>query len=185
MRSSHVCGLTLATSLIAFGLGLAGVPAASADPGDSDNAAPTPDPGPGTLATSAAPLPGDADATTTACKLFAAAMNYAASSYEDFAYSSAGSGDYVNYGDPSVVRSDLVGRSGLKDAAVAALTASTTPGLQPDISAPMQLWSMHAAQLYLVMTTQGGGDTLNAAATQLNTDGKNAQMACAAAGWHL
>jgi hypothetical protein len=49
----------------------------------------------------------------------------------------------------------------------------------------MQLWSMHAAQLYLVMTAQGGGDTLNAAATQLNTDGKNAQMACAAAGWHL
>ena len=133
MRSSHVCGRTLATSLIAFGIGLAVVPTASADPTDTDQT-PAPNPVPG------APAPTRFTATTTdetpaaadACKQFSAAMNYAATNYEDFAYATAGQGDVVNYGDPTVSDSNVVGRTALRQAASVALSASATPGLQPD-----------------------------------------------------
>jgi hypothetical protein len=46
----------------------------------------------------------------------------------------------------------------------------------------MQSWSMNALKLLLIMGVHGGGDTLNSAATDLNTDSHNVQMACAAAG---
>ena len=130
MRSSHVCGRTLATSLIAFGVGLAVVPTASADPTDTDQ---TPAPSP----ILGAPAPTRFTATTTdetpaasdACKQFSAAMNYAATNYEDFAYATAGQGDLVNYGDPTVSDSNVVGRTALREAASVASSASGTPGL--------------------------------------------------------
>ena len=183
MRSSHICGRALATSLIAVGIGLAAVPSASADPTDTDQ---TPAPNP----IAGAPAPSRFTATTTdetpaaadACKQFSAAMNYAATNYEDFAYSTAGQGNYVNYGDPSVHDSNVVGRTALRQAASVALQASTTPGLQPEISGPMQQWSLTAARLLLTMGVQGGGDALNSAANDLNTDSHNVQLACAAAG---
>jgi hypothetical protein len=183
MRSSHVCGRALATSLIALGIGLIAVPTASADPTDGDQT-PAPDPIPG------APAPTRFTATTTdetpaaadACKQFSAAMNYAATNYEDFAYATAGQGNYVNYGDPDVKDSNVVGRTALRQAAAVALRASSTPGLQPEIAGPMQQWSMNAAKLLLVMGIQGGGDALNSAANDLNTNSHNVQMACAAAG---
>jgi hypothetical protein len=183
MRSSHVCGRTLATSLIAFGIGLAVVPTASADPTDTDQT-PAPSPIPG------APAPTRFTATTTdetpaaadACKQFSAAMNYAATNYEDFAYATAGAGNYVNYGDPSVSNSNIVGRTALREAATVAFSASATPGLQPEISGPMQSWSLNAAKLLLTMGVGAPGDALNSAATDLNTDSHNVQMACAAAG---
>ena len=186
MRSSHVCGLTLASSLIAFGIGLAAVPTASADPTDTDQADQPTGPAPGP----AAPAPTRFTATTAdenpaaadACKQFSVAMNYAATNYEDFAYATAGSGNVVNYGDPSVSDSNVVGRTALRQAAGMALSASGTPGLQPEIAAPMQSWSMTAAKLVLIMGVRGGGDALNSAATDLNTDSHNVQMACAAAG---
>jgi hypothetical protein len=187
MRSSHVCGRTLATSLIAFGIGLAALPVASADPNDdaqTDTPAPgpsVPPTGPITLSTNAGPLPTD-DPTSTACHQFASALNVAAVGYEDFAYATAGGGNYVNYGDPSVVSSNIAGRSGLKEAAAAAATLAATPGLPGDIAGPMGSWAAHAAQLYLLMTVGGGGDALNSTAVDLNNDGRNAQMACAAAG---
>lgn len=189
MRSSRVCGRTLATSLIAFGIGLAVVPTASADPTDTTDTtdtdqtqAPSPIPG--------APAPTRFTATTTdetpaaadACKQFSAAMNYAASNYEDFAYATAGQGNLVNYGDPTVSNSNVVGRTALRQAAMLAMTASATPGLQPEISGPMQTWSLGAAKLLLTMGVGGGGDALNVAATDLNTDAHNVQLACAAAG---
>ena len=183
MRSSHVCGRALATSLIAFGIGLAVVPTASADPTDGDqNPAPNPIPG--------APAPtrftgittDETPAAADACKQFSAAMNYAATNYEDFAYATAGQGNVVNYGDPTVSNSNIVGRTALREAAAAALKASTTPGLQPELSGPMQLWSLNAAKLLLTMGVGGGGDALNTAATDLNTESHDVQMACAAAG---
>src|SRR5262249_6044926 len=118
MRSSSVCGWTLATSLIAFGIGLAAVPVASADPTDTDQPG-SPAPGPGTTAPTSftAITTAETPAVADACKQFSAAMNYAATGYEDFAYATAGSGNYVNYGDPYVVDSGVVGRTALREAA--------------------------------------------------------------------
>jgi hypothetical protein len=225
MKSSHVCGRTLATSLIAFGIGLTVVPTASADPSDpaqTDAPAPgpmgapapgpvgapistgaipdsapahgpvgslapdpagSPDPAPGGGPIATGAIPDSADPTTAdACKQFKAAMNYAATNYEDFAYDTAGSGDYVDYNNPSVAWDNQPARTALRQAAAAALTASATPGLGPDISAPMQSWSLNATKLLLIMGVHGGGDTLNSTAKDMNTDAHNAQMACAAAG---
>jgi hypothetical protein len=180
MRSSRVCGWTLA-SLIACGIGLSVPPAAWADP----DATPT-DPSPG----SGAPPPSSFTAITVeetpavsdACKEFSMAMNYAATNYEDFAYATAGSGNYVNYGDPNVQDSGLVGRTGLREAIAAALSAAGTPGLPPDVSGPMNTWSMNATRLLAIMAVHGGGDALNSAASDLNTDAHNVQLACAANG---
>ena len=195
MRSSHGCGRALATSLIAFGVGLAVVPTASADPGDpAQTDAPAPAPAasappqaaPAASApTQAAPASNSPDpAAADACKQFAAALNFASANYEDFAYDSAGGGDVVNYENPTVANDNVVGRTALRQAAGAAMTASTTPGLQPDISAPMQAWSLQATKLLVVMGLRGGGDTLNSTATEMNTDARNAQRACAQAGTH-
>ena len=183
MRSSRVCGWTLAASLIACGIGLIVPPAASADPTDTDQTG-SPPPGPGTSApTSFTAIATDETApVASACKQFSLAMNYAAENYEDFAYATAGSGNYVNYGDPNVQDSGLVGRTGLREAIAAALNASMTPGLPPDVSAPMNSWSLNATKLLAIMAVHGGGDALNSAARDLNTDSHNAQLACAANG---
>ena len=201
MRSYYVCGQTAATALIAFGIGLAVVPAASADPGQPGQPQP-PAPGAEPLQETVAaagpgmsPGPADApkgtdpqanmqstgDPTKDACDLFNKAVGYASINYEDFADFSAGSGNSVNYLDPSVGNANLAGRTALRQSAAAALSASTIPGVPPDVSAPMQSWSLNAAKMVLVMGVRGGGDSLNSTATQLNTDAKNAQMACAAA----
>ena len=45
-----------------------------------------------------------------------AALNVAALNYEDFAYATAGNGNYVNYQDPTVGRwSNIVGRTALRE----------------------------------------------------------------------
>jgi hypothetical protein len=185
MRSSHVCARTVLTSLVAFGVGLAFVPSASADPADdasADSPAPA-GPGVGGMPTAFAPAATDANpAAHDACKQFSGALNYASMGYEDFAYATAGNGDYVNYGDPNVQKTNVVGRSALKDAAVVAMQAAATPGVPPEVSGPIQQWSVNAAKLYVMMAVNSGGDGLNAAATDLNNDARRAQMACAAAG---
>ena len=121
------------------------------------------------------------DPTKDACGLFNKAVNYAAINYEDFADYSAGSGNYVNYADQTVVNANLAGRTALRQAVAASLAAATTPGVPPEVTAPMQAWSMSAAKLVLVMGVRGGGDTLNSTATDLNQSAHDAQMACAAA----
>jgi hypothetical protein len=183
MRSSRVCGWALAASLIACGIGLSVPPAAWADPTDTTETD-SPSPGPG------APPPSRFTAITTeetpavsdACKQFSVAMNYAASNYEDFAYATAGTGNYVNYGDPEVQSSGTVGRTALREAIAAAMSASATPGLPPDVSAPMNSWSMNATKLLAIMAVHGGGDLLNSTANDLNTDAHNVGLACAANG---
>lgn len=126
-----------------------------------------------------APAAMDPDPVSQACKQFSAALSVAAANYEDFAYATAGNGNLVNYDDPTVSRTNVVGRTALREAAAVALNASRTPGLPPEVSDPMQSWSLHATKLVLIMGLRGGGDSLNNAATQLNTDANNGQMACA------
>ena len=166
--------------------GLMAAPAVSADPADpdSDPTAPASDvgpvlgpaPGPVTVASeSGGPV-------SDACKQFAVATSLAAANYEDFAYATAGNGNLVNYDDPEVVRTNTNGRTALREAAALALDASRIPGLPPEISNPMQAWSWHATKLVFIMGLRGGGDSLNNAANQLNTDSDAANLACAMSG---
>ena len=158
-----------------------------ADPSDAgtdavatDAPAPAMGPAPGPVTMAVAP---DSDSpVSTACKQFTAAINLAAANYEDFAYATAGNGNVVNYDDPNVERTNLIGRTALRQAAALALDAAGTPGVPPEISGPMQSWSLHATKLVLIMGLRGGGDSLNNAANQLNTDSNNANLACATSG---
>lgn len=120
-----------------------------------------------------------ADPVVDACAQFGTALNLAATNYDEFAYATAGSGNEVDYVDENVWRTNLIGRTALREAAKSALSASRTPGLPAEVSDPMLAWSLHATKLLVVMGLRGGGDSLNASATQLNTDAHNAQMACA------
>ncbi len=162
---------------------LACAPLCSADP---SGPAPGPEPVPAENidpAALAAPPADSGNPVLNACSLFNAAVNVAAVNYEDFAYATAGNGDFVDYQDPMVGRTNVVGRTALRQAAAAALSASRTAGLPQEVSDPMRTWSLHATKLLLVMGLHGGGDSLNANVAQLNTEGHDALMACAANGW--
>ena len=126
-----------------------------------------------------APTPDSANPVGDACNRFAAALSHAATEYEEFAYATAGEGNYVDYADPNVERYSLIGRAALRESAAEILDASRTAGLAPDIADPMRDWSLHATKLLLIMSVRGGGDSLNNAANQLNSDAERAQMACA------
>jgi hypothetical protein len=209
MKSFHVCGRTVVTAVVAFGVGAAISPAAYADPVGPDQP-PLPGPIPGAIPEAAvapgapdaaaapggplgptgapqgadpgaSPLQSSGDPTKDACDLFNKAVNYAAINYEDFADFSAGSGNYVNYDDQTVGNANVAGRTALRQAAATALNASGVPGVPPEVSAPMRSWSLNAAKLVLVMGIRGGGDTLNTTATDMNTNAHDAQMACAIA----
>lgn len=118
-----------------------------------------------------------------ACGQFNAAVNVAAANYEDFAYATAGNGNDVNYQDQEVWRTNVIGRTALRQAAAAALSASRVDGLPPEVSDPMRSWSLRATKLLLVMGLHGGGDTLNSSVSEMNTLGHDALMACAANGF--
>lgn len=163
---------------------LGGAPLCAADP-----TGPAPGPQPAPVETTSAPMALAATAhpggpVLEACKLFNAALNVAAVNYEDFAYATAGNGDYVNYGDPEVGRTNIIGRTALRQAAAAAMSASRTPDLPAEVADPMRTWSLHATKLLLVMGLHGGGETLNSSVADLNTIGNDAQMACVANGAH-
>lgn len=128
--------------------------------------------------------PGSGAPIADACRQFAGALNVAASNYEDFAYATAGNGNTVDYQDPNVWRSNVIGRTALREAAGAALVAARTPGLPPEVADPMTAWSLRATKLLVVMGLHGGGDSLNSNATELNSDARDAQMACATHGGH-
>ena len=123
-------------------------------------------------------------AVPDACSQFGAALNLAATKYEDFAYAIAGNGNDVNYQDPLVVQANAIGRAALRAAAGTAMDASRTAGLPPQVADPMQSWSVRATKLLVIMGLHAGGDSLNATATDLNTDAQNVQMACALNGGH-
>lgn len=196
MRSTPATGRRLATALLVAGgalaITLATAPAGFAEP----DAQPPANTAPGPAADSSQPAPLAADPnqpapapdggapapSEIACKSFSQALNFAAANYEDFAYDSAGTGNAINYADPNVQNSNVTGRTALRQAAGTAMDAANTPGLQPDISAPMRSWSLRATKLLLVMGLRGGGDRLNTTATNMNEDARAVQMTCAAAG---
>ncbi|MFZ0832011.1 MAG: hypothetical protein WAM92_02775 [Mycobacterium sp.] len=183
MRPSRVCKRVLVVELFAVALSLAVVPSAFAEPADADAqvpAAPGPASSPPPVAAPAAD--GTSPAAADACRQFSGALAYAADNYEEFAYATAGNGNNVNYADPRISDSNVAGRTALREAAGVALTASQTPGLPPEIANPMRTWSFDAARLVLTMGLRGGGDSLNAAAADLNNSARDVQMACAAAG---
>lgn len=184
MSSSRVSRRASVAFLLTLSIGMAVVPAASADPTNVTDPAPAPGPAADASALAApAPSPGGpSPATLDACKQFSGALAYAANNYEDFAYATAGNGNSVNYADPQVSDSNVVGRTALREAAGVAMTASGTPGLPPEIANPMRKWSLEAARLVLTMGLHRGGDALNRAAADLNDSARDVQMACAAAG---
>jgi len=187
MNRSHRWQKALGAALFAALPALTALPNASADPADPGPVNPVPgDVAPPPAAVpEVADLPPDVhDAVSTACRQFGSALDLAASNYEDFAYATAGNGNAVDYQNPEVVQSNLLGRTALREAAGAALDAAGTPGLPGDVADPMRTWSLHATKLVLIMGLRGGGDSLNSAATDLNTDANNAQMACALNGSH-
>ena len=166
-------------------MALSGAGPAHADPsGPDDPGIPAPaDPAPAAVDPPVdAPIPpgpDPGDPVSDACKQFTEALNVAATTYEEFAYASAGNGNVVNYQDPVVDRANQVGRVGLRVAAGAAMDASRTPGLPPEVADPMRSWSLDATKLMIIMGLRGGGDSLNSSANELNTDANNVQTACA------
>ena len=196
MRTTQLRGRALTAAVLASGLAMSGVAVASADPdaqaqqpAPANVAAPLPPP-PDAPAPDAPPPPNGApadgppdeaaySAVLTACKQFGVALDYAANNYEDFAYNTAGGGNSVNYDDPNTANSNVIGRTALREAASEAMDAANTPGLPGDVSAPMRSWSIRAAKLLIIMGIRAGGDSLNNTASDMNTDAKNAQMACA------
>lgn len=196
LMSSQVYERGFAALLIAFGIGLAGMPAAVADPADASGApgpaapaipdlppvtAGVPAAGPVSMPVSTADDPGAP--AVTACSQFANALDSASTYYGDFADSIEGL-ERPDYGDPTISTTNTSGRTALREAAATAMSAAGTPGLSPDIANPMRSWSFGATKLLLKMGLRTGGQSLNDTATQLNNDASNAQMACAAAGTH-
>ncbi|MCV7025587.1 hypothetical protein H7I77_19900 [Mycolicibacterium novocastrense] len=171
--SSRISARTLAASLIAFSLGVGGATVASADPDRTEPPAPEPAP-------VGVPIEGEAAAPAkVACRRFNVAVRFSSAYYNNFANSIAGDGAQVDYQDPTVRNDNVDGRTALRKSVAEALSASGTPGLQPEIANPMRSWSLRAAKLVVAMGLHGNGDTLNNAATELNDEATKAQMACA------
>ncbi len=186
MHCSQVHRRVLTAGIIAVGLGIATSPAAMADtenssaPNDPITSQAIPGPVTGDVATDA-----DADpAAVNACGKFASALDFASVNYADFADAISGNRATVNYAAPEVRSTNVSGRTALREAAALAMKAATTPGLQPAIAAPMTAWSLDATKLLVKMGLHGGGNALDATATELNAEATNAQSACAAAGTH-
>ena len=178
--------MAIGAAAVAVCLLWGGFPVASADPATPDPSAPAADPESSDAApdqpSAPAPGPDSAEPIGLACKQFGTALNVAAANYEDFAYASAGGGNYVNYDDPNVARTSLIARAALREAASSAMSAARTPGLPSEVSDSMQTWSLRATKLMVIMSLRGGGDSLNSTVGSLNTEGHDAQMACAMAG---
>ena len=81
-----------------------------------------------------------------ACSQFGAAINYAASNYEDFAYNGAGSGNPGELQGPDPLHDSNVGphRPARGRCAARDERRGTTPG-PPEVS-PMRSWSLHATK---------------------------------------
>lgn len=167
MRAFHAGGRALVAPVIAVAMAMAMAPVALADPTGTPVGADTQSDNP----------------AAAACGQFATGLDLAATYYSDFANNIAGDAP-PNYTSPIVVESNVTGRTALRQAAAEALSASGTPGLQPEIANPMRAWSMSATKLLLLMGLHTGVDTINGSATDLNNNTNKVQMACAAAGTH-
>lgn len=172
MKSSHTWVRFVAASAIVLGAGAFGQPSAEAD---DDAPAPV---DVGASVQAAGVTSGNADpAAVAACSQFASALDTAADGYGAFA-------DDLENNDPYIGQSNAAGRSSLQTSAKVAMDASNTPGLSPDIAAPMRSWSVGAAKLFVKMGIGMTGSTLDNTATEVNTNAEAVQRGCAAAGTH-
>lgn len=175
MKASHLRERTLVASVIAFGVGMAVVPTASADDVTVDGS------GAGPVQVAAGPTSDDATpAALQACGQFAEVLDGSSTYYGDFADSFEGS----DYADPAVDSSNLVGRTALRQSAALAMQSAQTPGLDPSIAEPMRIWSLGATKLLVKMGLRIPGDSLNSTATEMNNQAEQVQQACANAGTH-
>jgi hypothetical protein len=175
LKSSHVRELALAASFFALGVGLVGVPTASADDVGTDPSSPGP-----VVVTPVDPSDNVTDVSATACGQFAEVLDGSSNYYGDFADSFEGS----SYNDPAVDSSNEVGRTALRQSAAVAMQSAQTPGLDPSIADPMRIWSLGATKLLVKMGLRIPGDSLNGTATEMNNQAEKVQQACAAAGTH-
>jgi len=172
----------LAAGVAVWACAMLCAPVCGADPADpTDPGGPIPAETPSAAEQMVLPQP-PGGPVAAACRQFDAALNVAAVNYEDFAYATAGSGDFVDYQDPNVEQSNVIGRTALRTAAATALAAAGTPGLPPAVADPMRSWSLGATKLMVIMGLRAGGDSLNSAANRLNSDAHEAMLACAANG---
>lgn len=132
--------------------------------------------------TASAQPPEAAPEAVAACTEFARALDLASLSYSDFANALALGEVRPNYADPIVSSSNSYGRTGLREAVSVALNASRTPGLAPQIAAPMRSWAVGATKLIVLMGLRADVDRFNDNATRVNEDTEAAQQACAGAG---
>jgi hypothetical protein len=171
LLSFRTCERTFAASLLAFGVGFMAIPTALADDAAQ----------PGPVQVFAAPTSDDAQpAAVSACSTFGQVLDGSSTYYGDLADSLEGSG----YSDPAVDSSNEVGRTALRQAAGVAMDAANTPGLQPEISDPMRMWSLGATKLLVKMGLRIPGDSLNSTANEMNNTASRVQESCAAAGTH-
>ncbi len=178
MTTVHRVGRALAAGCVSTVTALLLVPHAGAQPVDAvaDPSAP-----PVQVAT---PGNDNADpAAVAACGQFAEVLDSTATYYGDFA-DSLEAFAAVDYSDPAVESSNVIGRTALRQGAGLAMAAANTPGVSPAVADPMRQWSVDATKLLIKMGLRNGRDSLNSTADELNNDALAAQQACADAGTH-
>jgi len=178
MTTGYGAGRMLVAGCVSTVTAILLIPHASAQPADTV-ADPTSPP-----VQVATPGSDNADpAAVAACGRFAEVLDSTAMYYGDFA-DSLEAFAAVDYSDPAVESSNVVGRTALRQGAGVAMAAANTPGLSPAVADPMRQWSVDATKLLIKMGLRGGRDSLNATADELNNDAVATQQACAAAGTH-
>lgn len=176
VKSARRGKVAVGASLVVFGIAVASGATAAADDVLPDPSSPGP-----VVQVAAGPTADNADPVAVqACAQFAQVLDGSATYYGDFADSYEGSG----YADPAVATSNVTGRTALREAAGLSMGAANTPGLAPDIAAPMRTWSLGATKLLLKMGLRIDGESLNSTAAEMNDQATRAQEACAAAGTH-
>lgn len=176
MKSSQTWVRFVAASAIVLCAGVFGQPSADADP-EAPAPAPAPVDASASVQASGVTSANADPAAVAACSQFAAALDTAADGYGAFA-------DDLENNDPYIGQSNAAGRSSLQASAKAAMDASNTPGLSPEIASPMRSWSVGAAKLFVKMGIGMTGGSLDNTATEVNTNAEAVQRECAAAGTH-
>lgn len=171
----HVCERGLAASLIAFGIGLAVVPTASADPNDAEQ---TDTPVPGMVTVPAPNLDNVNPAAAVACKQFATTLNFAATTSLE-----ARRRRHRRYrgpsrlqGDPTVRNSNVTARPRCGSGGRGHDRGGDTGSAARDRRADAGMVSGRD-EAPVDHGLRRGGDTLDNVATELNNDAYNARHA--------
>jgi hypothetical protein len=170
--------------LVAVGISVVACVCATPGAADPPGPPPGPPPVPAQNVAAAAPPAGPLirGPVAEACGIFDSALSVAAINYQSFSDAAATKSGNLNYQDPSVAYNNVIARTALRQSAATVLDASRTPGLPPEVSGPMQTWSLDATKLLVRMGLRGSTDSLRGNVAELNTDAQVAKAACAAAG---